>query len=426
MCSVKKMTRAVLLLVSFVLTACGVGNEQTYIQAVEVNTKNLTSISIVSSNDRVREGETETFTALGNVDGGASQIDITSSVSWSSSDSSIISVNSNGVATGKSNGTADVIARLADLSATKALRSSDAPLVSIAVSNQPASLPVCQTSSQQLLARGTYSDGDEADISDKVSWSVSDSSVIYVGDVALSDGSREDKGVLSGLSIDDAQIIASQDDIDSEGVTVSVVAGGLTSISVSSADEMLYAEESSQFSALGDYGSDPVDITENVQWGSSDITILAFSDTDTGLAELLLEGSSNVSATCDPGGSGELQSALLAVDVEAAVEVVSLRVKYGNDSYNDDDTIELDLEDGEAQLKLYTVDTKGDEGIVDLADEEETSWSVIGTALSGEAADISSSGLVTFDAVGESEYQVRYKDDDNDINVDIYFFIKVE
>ncbi|KZY37751.1 hypothetical protein A3729_27455 [Oleiphilus sp. HI0043] len=76
MCSVKKMTRAVLLLVSFVLTACGVGNEQTYIQAVEVNTKNLTSISIVSSNDRVREGETETFTALGNVDGGASQIDI--------------------------------------------------------------------------------------------------------------------------------------------------------------------------------------------------------------------------------------------------------------------------------------------------------------------------------------------------------------
>ncbi|WP_197472966.1 hypothetical protein, partial [Oleiphilus sp. HI0123] len=112
--------------------------------------------------------------------------------------------------------------------------------------------------------------------------------VIYVGDVALSDGSREDKGVLSGLSIDDAQIIASQDDIDSEGVTVSVVAGGLTSISVSSADEMLYAEESSQFSALGDYGSDPVDITENVQWGSSDITILAFSDTDTGLAELLL------------------------------------------------------------------------------------------------------------------------------------------
>ncbi len=419
------LTRTFFAAICLFLVACGVGNEQGFTQAVEVNTKNLTAISVTSSNDRVKVGETETYTALGIVGDGASQIDVSASVKWSSSDAAIVSINSEGVASGISNGMVDIIASLSDLSNSKSLRSSDAELSSIAISNSPLNIPQCQTSSQQLVATGSYTDGGQANISDKVTWSSNASSTIYVGDEALSDGSREDKGVLSALSLGSATLLASHGDIDSPGVDISVVTG-LSSISISSEDDTLYAGKTSQFSAAGDYGSDPVDITENVRWVSSETSVLAFSDTDMGLAELLTSGSTNIMATCDPGGSGELSSALSLFDVEEAVSVTSLRIKHGRNSYDDGDTISLDLEDGEEQLELYFVYSNDDEGSSDLADETETIWSVVGSPLSGEAAEISNSGLLTFDATGESEYKVRYKDDDNNINVDIDFFLKVE
>lgn len=407
------------------LIACGSGNESGFIEALEVNSRNITSIEVRSSNDRVRVTETEQFSAFGIKDGVASEDDISNIVRWSSSDPSLVSIDENGKATGIANGDVEISAMLSDLSASKTLTSSDVALTSIEIGNLPVSIDLCQTREFALSARGTYADGGTAIISDKVTWSSSSPNIIHIGDEDLSDGSREDKGILSGLSIGASNIVASQGVIDSTPASLSVVST-LSSITVSSESSTLYAEESNQFSAQGDYGVSSVDITQNVQWSSSDTAVLDFSDLDSGLAELITHGSSNVTATCDPGGSGELVSSVLPVDVEEPVSVTSLIIKEGGKSYGNDATIILDLEDAETQLALFFVYSNTKEGTADLAEESETTWSVIGSALSGVAADISSTGLVAFDAVGESEYTVRYKDDDEGINVDIDFFIKVE
>ena len=417
---------AVLILLGLSLIACGVGNEQGFNEAVELNSKNILEIEVRSDNERVSEGETERYLAYG-IDDEGNEIDLTSSVNWSSSDTSIVTINSEGVATGLSNGTVDIIARMADLSGSKSLRSSDAALASIEISQQPSSISVCQTSSQQLKATGFYADLDEADISDKVSWSSSDANIVYVGDDEdLSDDAREAKGMLSALSSGSASITASHEGVDSAAVLITVE-DNLLGVTISSADTDFYAEETSQFTAMGEYDSDSVDITENVTWVSSDTGVLSFSETTIGLASLDTAGSTNVSAICGQGGDNVVESGLLPITVNDPVTVETLRIKIGSDSYDDGVTIELDLEDASAQLELYFVYSNDEEGSEDLADEDETTWPTSESILvSGEAPTISSSGLVSFDAIGEAKYTVLYKDDDSGTNKDIDFFIKVE
>jgi hypothetical protein len=412
-------------LLCILLIACSNGDEQGFKDAVTANTKDITDIIVVSSNDRVRVGESEEYVAYGLVNDGETRIDISSSVRWSSSDSTVAVVNDQGVATGLANGSVEIVASLSDFSGSKTLRSSDATLISIAISNLPDDIPLCQTSRQKLVATGTYSDGDQAIISDKVSWVSSSDVVVYVGNADAESSERNAKGVLSGMSIGTAIVTASQDDVVSTGVEVSTVEG-LNSISISSASESFYAASSLQFTAMGAYDSGSVDITANVEWVPTDDAIVTFSEDDIGLATFNESGSVGIGAVCAPGLEGELASDPSTIEVKEPVSIDSLRIEYDGNRYDDNDTITLDLEDSPIQLKLYTLDSADNQGTEDLSEEDETTWSPIGSPLSGDAPTISSEGVVSFDTLGESQFQVRYKEDDSDINVDISFFLKVE
>jgi len=134
------------------------------------------------------------------------------------------------------------------------------------------------------------------------------------------------------------------------------------------------------------------------------------------------EGSATVTATCT-GSSVESNTDTVNVAVEEAIAVNGLQVNDGNT------TITVNLEEGEIQLKLYLLYNNGTVGTVDFADEEETLWDSVKT-ISGTAATISdtegSKGLVTFDAIGQTMFNVLYKDDDSGINENVDFYIKVE
>jgi len=134
------------------------------------------------------------------------------------------------------------------------------------------------------------------------------------------------------------------------------------------------------------------------------------------------EGSATVTATCT-GSSVESNTDTVNVAVEEAIAVNGLQVNDGNT------TITVNLEEGEIQLKLYLLYNNGTVGAVDFADEEETLWDSVKT-ISGTAATISdtegSKGLVTFDAIGQTMFNVLYKDDDSGINENVDFYIKVE
>ncbi|WP_298776747.1 Ig-like domain-containing protein, partial [uncultured Shewanella sp.] len=98
-----------------------------------------------------------------------STADITSSVSWLSDDTSVVTVTTAGLLTAVTTGSTTVTAILDNISSNdSSVTVSDATLTTIQIT--PASIALNKGNTQQLTATGTYSDGTSADITSLVSW----------------------------------------------------------------------------------------------------------------------------------------------------------------------------------------------------------------------------------------------------------------
>ncbi|ROS05476.1 Ig-like protein group 2 [Sinobacterium caligoides] len=106
------------------------------------------------------------------------QSDVTDTVDWSSSDKQLASIDSNGVATGVSEGAVEVTAELDGLSSSVQLQVVDKPMVSITVLPSEAITLVGLT--RQYHATLNFSDGSNQDITNDASWQSEDSSLADV------------------------------------------------------------------------------------------------------------------------------------------------------------------------------------------------------------------------------------------------------
>ncbi len=135
----------------------------------------LNSISVTASNDNRPAGLTAQLTANGYYSDGTTK-DLSSSVSWNSSDTSTVTV-ANAVATGKKAGNATVTASLTPSGSSTAITGSTvittaAPVVvSVAITNSN-SLPAGLT--DQLTATATLTDGSTSNVTTSVTWASSD------------------------------------------------------------------------------------------------------------------------------------------------------------------------------------------------------------------------------------------------------------
>lgn len=401
---------------ALILQACGQGNEQGFLEAVAVNKQGIISLTVVSNDEsqRVRVGETQGFTATANIEGGTTS-DVTSKVRWTSSDPSIVTIDGVGVAKGVQDGTVDIAVTYADLSASTTLKSSSADIESIAVTNPNTSLSLCDTASLPLKAVASYSDGDTDDVTDKVTWSSSDSATVFVGDEDLtgtSDGLRADKGKISALMTGTAVITASQDKIDGS-VTVGVT-DDLDSDSMTiTPPTTLYADETYNFAASASFGSDTSDrrdISGNLSWTSSDTSSLSFADSsNTAKALAKSTNSITVTATCAPNDASidDPAQATVSVDVKDARSVVDVAVKYDGNYIGEDDQISVNTSDSTIQLELYLLYSDETYSATDLASDDETTWDL--KSSSGEESTINKdSGLVTIAGEGLNNYNVRH------------------
>jgi uncharacterized protein YjdB len=146
-----------------------------------VTTAALQAITVTPAIARVPAGYQLRFTATGTYTDGDVH-DVTQSAAWTSSDPAVATVvatgTSAGTATGVAVGTATITAGLQGLSGAATLTVANARLLSVAVTPAPFTVSVGGT--QALVATGTFSDGNTADITRQCVWSSSSKALAVV------------------------------------------------------------------------------------------------------------------------------------------------------------------------------------------------------------------------------------------------------
>src|SRR5208282_6612972 len=160
----------------------------------------LASIGVIPANPSVLPGGTQQFTATGTYVGGGT-LNITSQVTWSSSSTSVATINSSsGLATAVGAGTSTISATQGSITGTTTF--TVPALSSIAIT--PSAPTINVNATQQFTATGTYQGGSTQNISSQVTWGSSNTSVATINTsglaTALTGGSTTISGVQGGVT----------------------------------------------------------------------------------------------------------------------------------------------------------------------------------------------------------------------------------
>lgn len=157
--------------------------------SVTVSSKTLTSIAVTPSPHSMAVNATRNFVATATYSDASTQ-DVTTSVTWSSSNPAVASISNtspfNGRATGVTAGTAVISATLGSVSGTANLTINAATLVSIAIT--PSDFLGGINSNYQMTATGTYSDASTSNITSLVTWSSSNTAVATISNLMATKG----------------------------------------------------------------------------------------------------------------------------------------------------------------------------------------------------------------------------------------------
>tara|TARA_R110002073_G_scaffold64712_1_gene161873 strand:+ start:56964 stop:58481 length:1518 start_codon:yes stop_codon:yes gene_type:complete len=168
----------------------------------------LESVVLTPGNPSIAAGTTQAFVATGTFSDTTTR-DISSTVTWSSSDEEVATVSSAGVVTSTTAGSAAITATSGEVSASATVTVTTATLASLFIESDSIALntfvPV------QFTATGVFSDFTLQDMTNSVTWTSSDASTVSIGAT----------GLASGTTIGDATLTATSGTLsDSSDVTV--------------------------------------------------------------------------------------------------------------------------------------------------------------------------------------------------------------
>ncbi len=244
----------------------------------------LQSIAVTPANTSLSTGNTEQFTATGTLSNNTTE-DLTSQVTWASSDTTWATINSTGLATAVAPGPVTISAAFDGITGSTGLTVVAPPtLQSIAVT--PANTTLFTGNTEQFTATGTLSDDTTENLTSQVTWASSDTTWATINPT----------GLATSVAPGAVTISAAFDGITgSTGLTV-VAAPTLQSIAVTPANTSLTTGEAEQFTAIGTLSDNTTEnLTSQVTWASSDTTWATISAT--GLASAVSPGPVTISAT---------------------------------------------------------------------------------------------------------------------------------
>jgi len=156
-------------------------------------------------------GSTQQFTATGNYSDGSTK-DISSQITWTSSNSAAATISSTGLTNGVSVGITNITATISGLP-TLSVKLQVIPKLSITLSPSVATFNLAVGFTRQLTATGNYSDGSTNDISSQVTWSSSNTGVATISSA----------GLITSIAPGISQIAASLSGVTSANVILTVL-----------------------------------------------------------------------------------------------------------------------------------------------------------------------------------------------------------
>ncbi|MEI9936556.1 MAG: Ig-like domain-containing protein [Pseudomonadota bacterium] len=261
---------------------------------VTVAAASLVSIDVTPATPSMPKGLTKQFTATGSYSDDT-VLDLTSQVTWASSDDSMATISnatgSQGLASTTGVGSASISATLDGVSGSTTITVTAATLVSIGVT--PTTPSVAKGLTRQFTATGTYTDATTQNLTMVATWLSSDTTKSTISNAAGSQGLASTAGV--GLTVISATFGAV-----TNSTTLTVTAATLVSIGVTPATPSVAKGLTRQFSATGTYtDATTQDLTTTATWASSDTTKATISNAvgSQGLASSAGVGPTSISAT---------------------------------------------------------------------------------------------------------------------------------
>lgn len=242
----------------------------------------LVSIAITPANSNLLLGTLQQFTAIGTFSDQSTH-DITSSVTWVSSNDHVASISGSGLTTALALGSLTISATSGTISASTAANVQSSVLTSLAI--DPANGKLAHLTSQQFHATGTYTDGSTQNLTGKVSWSSSNTTVATIAST----------GLLSALTPGSTTISAILGSI-STSTTLEVTDATIVSVSVSPSGQTVAAGTALAFTAIGRFSDNTAQtITRDSTWSSDNpaVAVIGFG----GTANAVSPGTANISAT---------------------------------------------------------------------------------------------------------------------------------
>ena len=247
-------------------------------------TPTLASMAVTPGSASITPGGNQQFTATGKYSDGSTK-DLSSSVQWSSSDSTVATV-AGGMASGVANGAVTISAISGTIKGTANLTvdtpNPGATLQSIAVTPANPSVPVNTT--QQFVATGSYSDGSSRDLSTRVTWSSS----------AAGTATIDVNGLATTVAAGTTTISAGLNGVQGS-TTLTVTAPTISFISVSPVGLTLGIGINQQYTATATYSNgNSQDLASGVIWISSSTSVATVDNN--GLVTTVAAGSTTITA----------------------------------------------------------------------------------------------------------------------------------
>ena len=252
-------------------------------------------------------GASQQFTAAGQFSDGSSHA-LTTSLTWSTSDASVASISSTGLANALVAGVVTITAQSGTINGTATLNVTGAAanLMSIVVTPAASSIPVNTT--QQFSATGSYADGSSSDLTALVTWN-SISTAVATIDI---------NGIVTGVTPGTSTVSASIGGVTGS-TTLTVNAPTLSSISITPVDLTLGIGINQQFTATATYSDGSTqDLVNGVTWSSSSASVASINGS--GLATTAGAGQTTITATVgslsDTTTLTAVSAHLISIDVE--------------------------------------------------------------------------------------------------------------